>query len=156
MSNPTATAPTTAFKIADYFIYIANDTHSFLSNLKLQKLVYYAQAWHLAFYDTPLFNEDFEAWGHGSVIPALFEEYQKFSFKPIEKEVEEPHFPEELQEFLDKIVDDYFFRDGYELELMVCEEEPWLAARGDLPKDQDANAPITKESMRDYYLAIES
>jgi uncharacterized phage-associated protein len=38
----------TAFDIATYFLWLTNDTGSFMSNLKLQKLVYYAQAWHLA------------------------------------------------------------------------------------------------------------
>ena len=52
-------------------------------NLKLQKLVYYAQAWHLALRDVPLFEEDFEAWVHGPVIPALYQEYKKFGWRPI-------------------------------------------------------------------------
>jgi uncharacterized phage-associated protein len=47
------------FDIADYFIRLANETGSFISNLKLQKLVYCAQAWHMALYDDPLFEEDF-------------------------------------------------------------------------------------------------
>jgi len=49
------------FQVANYFIWLANETGSFISNLKLQQLVYYAQAWSLALYDTPLFEEDFEA-----------------------------------------------------------------------------------------------
>ena len=43
------------FDIANYFIALANETGSYLSNLKLQKLVYYAQAWYLALYDKPPF-----------------------------------------------------------------------------------------------------
>ena len=51
-------ALTTASEMADYFIYVANETGSYLSNLKLQKLLYYAQAWHLTLYEVPLFEED--------------------------------------------------------------------------------------------------
>jgi len=61
-------ALTTVSKIANYFIYVANETGSYLSNLKLQKLLYYAQAWHLALYGISLFDEEFEAWIHGPVI----------------------------------------------------------------------------------------
>jgi uncharacterized phage-associated protein len=65
-----------ATDIADYFVWLANDTGSFVSNLQLQKLVYYAQAWHLALYDRPLFEDDFQAWVHGPVIPELFDKYK--------------------------------------------------------------------------------
>ena len=71
------TTITTASKLADYYIWFANDVGSYLSNHKLQKLLYYAQAWYLAFEDTPLFDEDFEAWVHGPTIPALLDLLQK-------------------------------------------------------------------------------
>ena len=49
-----------SFSIANFFIELANNTGSFVSNLKLQKLVYYSQAWHLALHDKPLFEEDLD------------------------------------------------------------------------------------------------
>jgi len=58
--------------IADYFIGLSSVTGSLISNLKLQKPVYYADAWHLANCDKPLIQEDFQAWVHGPAIPALF------------------------------------------------------------------------------------
>jgi uncharacterized phage-associated protein len=137
--------------IADYFIYVANDTGSFISNLKLQKLVYYAQAWHLGIYDTPLFDEDFEAWVHGPVIPALFYQYKEFSWKPILKEVQKPDFSPELNEFLEEITEEYFICDGFELELMTTRENPWIYARKGLARDEPSHAIITKDSMRHYY-----
>ncbi|MEZ2227542.1 MAG: hypothetical protein ACBR50_14870 [Microcoleus sp.] len=54
-------------------------------------------------------------------------------------------------EFLDELSDDYFFRDAYELELMVRREDPWINARGNLPKDEPSHAIITKESMKTFY-----
>jgi uncharacterized phage-associated protein len=89
---------------------------------------------------------------HGPTIPALFYEYKKqFDWKPILKEVEKPEFPEEVQEFLDELCDEYFFCDAYELELMVRREDPWIKARGNLPKDEPSHAIISKELMRNYY-----
>ena len=71
------------FDIADYFVRLANETGDYISNLKLQKLVYYAQAWYLAISDEALFEEDFEAWVHGPVIPELYQEYKSFGWRPI-------------------------------------------------------------------------
>ncbi|MFS8119254.1 MAG: Panacea domain-containing protein [Microcoleus sp.] len=62
--------------IANYFIWLASQSDVEINAYKLQKLVYYAQAWHLAIYGMPLFNADFQAWVHGPVIPDLLEKYQ--------------------------------------------------------------------------------
>jgi uncharacterized phage-associated protein len=143
----------TCYDVADYFIRLANETGSFISNLKLQKLVYYAQAWHLAIYDIPLFESDFEAWVHGPVIPALYQEYRPFGWKPILKDVEKPRFPQDVQNFLAEVSEVYFGCDAYELERMTHQEDPWVKARGGLPMDVPSNEVISKESMREYYKA---
>ena len=61
-----------AIDIAKYFI---NELHP--EPLKLQKLLYFAQGFSYAFYDKELFNDDFEAWVHGPVIPSIYHEYKK-------------------------------------------------------------------------------
>lgn len=139
--------------VAKFFIHLANATGSYISNLKLQKLVYYAQAWHLALCDAPLFEEDFQAWVHGPVIPALYQEYKKFGWRPILEEVKEPEFPEDFNCFLNEVAQVYFACDAYELERMTHQENPWLKARGRLPIDAPCNEIISKESMREYYKA---
>ena len=146
-------ALTTAPEIADYFIYVANETGSYLSNLKLQKMLYYAQAWHLALYGIPLFDDDFEAWIHGPVIPSLYAQYQQFGWQPILKEVQPPQFPEELADFLEEVTEEYFMLDAYELEMMTHREAPWIQARGGLPIDEPSYAVISQQSMKDYYKA---
>lgn len=140
----------TAFDIATYFLWLTNDTGSFMSNLKLQKLVYYAQAWHLALYDRPLFEEDFQAWVHGPVIPELFEKYQHFSWQPIHQEVH-PDLPEAIVTHLTEVADEYFGCNGYELERMTKAEPPWQQARGTLAPDAIAANVIHKEWMKEYY-----
>ena len=141
----------TCYDVAKYFIKLANDTGSFISNLKLQKLVYYAQAWHLAIHDSPLFDEDFEAWVHGPVIPSLYQEYKKFGWKPILEDVSLPNIPEQTINFLDEVAQEYFACDAYELERMTHVEEPWIYARNSLPLDAPCNEIISKESMKSYY-----
>ena len=139
--------------IAVFFLHLAKVTGSYISNLKLQKLVYYAQAWYLALYDLPLFEEDFEAWVHGPVIPVLYQEYKKSGWKPILEDVEEPILPEEIKNFLNEVAQVYFVCDAYELERMTHQEDPWIKARAGLPMDAPCNRIISKESMREYYKA---
>jgi len=138
------------YDIANYFIKLANETGSFISNLKLQKLVYYSQAWHLALHAEPLFSEDFEAWVHGPVIPNLYQKYKSFGWQPILDDPN-PEIFEKTQTFLNEIVEEYFSCDAYELEQMTHAEAPWSRARGSLLSDQPSSAVIEKEWMKEYY-----
>ena len=141
-----------SFDIAKYFIYLANETGSFISNLKLQKFVYYAQAWHLALHESQLFDDDFEAWVHGPVIPALYHSYKHFGWKPIQEE-SVPSLPEATLSYLKEVADEYFACDAYELEQMTHIEEPWKMARVGLMPDQPSNTIIQKIWMQEYYKA---
>lgn len=49
------------------------DMHEKMSTMKLQRLVYFAQGWNLAFVGTPLFDEKIEAWASGPVVRELWE-----------------------------------------------------------------------------------
>ncbi len=138
------------FDIANYFIWLANETGSFISNLKLQKLVYYAQAWHLAIYGSPLFEEDFQAWVHGPVIPELYQKYKSFGWQPISEDAI-PELPKDIREFLDEVSQEYFGCDAYELEQMTHIEAPWNWARENLLADAPSNEAIKKEWIKEYY-----
>ncbi|TAG53904.1 MAG: DUF4065 domain-containing protein [Oscillatoriales cyanobacterium] len=144
-------------EIANYFIWLASQFDVEINAYKLQKLVYYAQAWHLAIYGTPLFNADFQAWVHGPVIPDLLEKYQsQFSWEPIVERIERPKLSEEIGEFLEEVADAYLEYDDETLERMICGEMPcgempWLEARGDLPRDESCHGIISQESMKQYY-----
>ena len=140
------------FDIANYFIWLAKETGSFVSNLKLQKLVYYSQAWHLALQDAPLFDEDFQAWVHGPVIPELYQKYKVFGWQPITMDVS-PQLPASVIEFLHGVANEYFSCDAYELEQMTQIESPWNMARGGLANDVATTAKIEKMWMKEYYAA---
>ena len=73
----------TQYRIEDYFIALSNSVQSLITNMKLQKLMYYAQAWHLAVIGDELFSDDFQAWIHGPVIPALYDKYKAYQWNPI-------------------------------------------------------------------------
>lgn len=68
--------------VARFFIDLAAhqnkaDNGDLMTNLRLQKLLYFAQGWHLARYGTPLFDAPVEAWTHGPVVPEVYHQYKK-------------------------------------------------------------------------------
>ena len=61
-----------AISVANAFIDIAGRHGRTITNLSLQKLVYLAHGWYYAITDTPLINEDFQAWRYGPVVYSLY------------------------------------------------------------------------------------
>lgn len=145
--------------IADYFIAFSNETQSLITNLKLQKLVYYAQAWNLAIYKEELFPDEFEAWIHGPVIPALYNDYKKFAWTPIVREdlntkvflEMKCNFSPEITDVLNNVIGEYFEMDAYALEKSTHLEKPWIEARKGFASDDPCTNCISKESMIDFY-----
>ena len=146
-------AVTTVNEVADFFIHEAHEVGDPISHLKLQKLVYYAQAWHLAVFDQPLIDDRFEAWVHGPVCPPLYERFKGNSWKPIATEVEAPELKAELCDHLSEVQAAYGAFSALELERLTHSEDPWIAARGDLAPTEPSNAVISNESMRRFYAA---
>ena len=141
----------TCFDVANFF-RSKQDTESgdLLSHLKLQKLVYYAQAFHLAIFGKPLFSETVQAWDHGPVVPALYQEYKVYGSGPIPSvapgSANAPFSPQQL-ELLDEVNEVYGQFGAIALRNLTHEEDPWLNAF----EDDGQNATITHKVMRDYY-----
>jgi uncharacterized phage-associated protein len=151
--------PTGYSLIADYFIGLANETGSLITNLKLQKLVYYAQAWSLALNDgQSLFDDDFEAWVHGPVIFDLYNDYRALKWNPIDKDVKlseiEAKLDPETKTLLEEVAKVYFELDAYKLERLTHVEAPWIEARGSTPENEPCRNKIKKDIMRRYYASL--
>ncbi|USG65139.1 DUF4065 domain-containing protein [Brevibacillus ruminantium] len=145
---------TTINDVANYFLTkVDRDSGDNITHLKLQKICYYAQAWHLAIEDEPLFEAHFEAWAHGPVNPGLWYEYRGYGWDPIPypEDFEIKSIPKPIREFLDEIWDVYGKYSARYLENLTHQEDPWLEARGDLPEGRSCNTPIDENTMRNYY-----
>lgn len=145
----------TASDVAEFFLAKANAVGEPITNLKLQKLVYYAQAWFLANKNKPLFEDDFEAWVHGPVQPSLYHVYKERGSAPIVtdldiKDVSEK-FDDETFEFLNEVAEVYMPHGAYQLELMTHKEKPWIDARGSCEPDEKCNTVISKSAMEEFY-----
>lgn len=143
-----------AHQVADFFISFSREHGDYISNLKLQKMVYYADAWFLVNNGTPLIEEDFEAWIHGPVVRSLYHRFKEYRWNPILAEVDSPQLSDEQTEHLTEIYDIFGKFSGYELEQMTHDELPWVEARGTCAPDEACENIINKEIMRDFYTKI--
>ncbi len=88
--------------------------------------------WLSAFHDYFLFPEDFEAWVHGPVIPALYFEYKQYGYSPIPKAeyMNQDSLSPEIRAVLNMVHNIYGRYDGKYLEELTHQELPWIKARG--------------------------
>lgn len=169
----------TAEQVADYFLRLVDeDSGDSISNLKLQKLVYYAQAWHLAITGEPLFADRIEAWPHGPVAPSLYGKYKVFGWEPIRPvaspqvfnrllvaggkewkgaplprpDTPLPDIDAQTQEILDDVWDTYGQFTAKRLEELTHSEDPWIDAREGCGPGDPSNAIISDDAMRAYYV----
>ena len=147
-------AQVTAQQVADYLIDFANEAGELITNLKLQKLLYYAQGYYLAIEGKELFEDEIEAWVHGPVIPNVYRQYKDFRWQPINKEVDAPTLSKNVAGFLNLIIETFLPIDAYKLERMTHKESPWIKARRGLPPNAICQNTIKLADMKDYFTAL--
>jgi uncharacterized phage-associated protein len=133
--------------IAKYFLAQTDeDAGDLISNLKLQKLLYYAQGFNLALYDEPLFPESIEAWTHGPVVPEVYHEYKDFGSNaiPIPSNVDFSKYDQQTRELLDEVYSVYGQFSAWKLLSLIHEEEPWKDARQD-------NLIISHQALKKHF-----
>jgi uncharacterized phage-associated protein len=114
---------------------------------KLQKLLYYAQAWHLVWEGRPLFPERLEAWSQGPVSPHVFAARHERGAPAAQP------LPDDAVSTLEAILGAYGERSGRWLSELTHREAPWRTARAGLPDEAQSQAEISTELMRQTYSA---
>ncbi len=136
----------TAHDVAKYFLtLVEEDAGDLISNLKLQKLIYYAQGFHLAIFDKPLFGDPIEAWDHGPVVDSLYQEYKCFGADkiPVPGEVDFSIYDDQTTELLNEVWDVFGQFSAWKLRNMTHEESPW--------KDTGRGLIIPHDPMKEYF-----
>lgn len=143
--------PFPALTIAKWFIAWAEAEDEELSNLKLQKLLYYAQGYYLAHYDRPLFLDQIQAWSHGPVVPAVYYEYKDSGSQNIHLPDADPfewdHIDPDTAEFLSKVWNTYGGYSAGRLRNMTHEEKPWQ----DHWRDGEIGAQIPRDEILEFF-----
>jgi uncharacterized phage-associated protein len=138
---------TNAINVAKYFLSKTLESDENITNLKLQKLLYYAQGYHLALYDSELFHEEICAWTHGPVCPEIYYRFKEFGSNNIsynEKENFSDIFTPEQLDFLDEVYNVFGQFSAWKLRDMTHEESPWI-------NNKSYNGIIPPDEMRDYF-----
>jgi uncharacterized phage-associated protein len=124
-----------------------------MSAMKLQKLVYYCQAWHLVFDGEPLFESDIQAWANGPVVRDLYSVHRGLFI------VGESHFPkadataltDPERETVDAVLKAYAKMDAHQLSNLTHSERPWIEAREGVPTGRRSTAVISRATMLEFY-----
>jgi len=122
-----------------------------MTAMKLQKLVYYSQAWSLVWDETPLFRNRVEAWANGPVIRALYGEHRgrfQVSSWPCG---DSSKLSQKQKDTVDGVLEFYGDKTSQWLSELTHSERPWVEARKGLAPGERGNAEITQAAMAEYY-----
>jgi uncharacterized phage-associated protein len=138
--------------VAKFFLTLSEpEEGDFITNLKAQKLCYYAQGFALAVLGRPLFDEEILRWDHGPVVRSLYDEFRKHSGNGIHVPEDfdaDAVFTSEEQDLLREVWDVYGQFSAWKLRNMTHEEPPW--------KNTRRNEVITHEAMKAYFATLTS
>jgi uncharacterized phage-associated protein len=144
----------TVLDVARYILTRLGEKGSLpVTTWKLQKLVYYSQAWSLVWDDAILFPESIQAWANGPVCPALYAVHRgQFQISALPNEVGDVSNLTAIQTgTIDVVLAHYGPKPAQYLSELTHLEQPWIAARGDLKPGQRGANEISLESMVEYY-----
>lgn len=126
---------TKAIDVAEYIIsyfsnIVTNPIEGDLTNLKLQKLLYYAQVLSLKRLKNSLFDDEIEAWEYGPVVPSVYHQYKSFGRDVLD--ITKPNLlfkPLDKKNIIDEVIKDKGRFTGIALMEMTHQEAPWKIAR---------------------------
>jgi len=153
--------------IAKIILSYLDESGDSISNKKLQKLLYYTEAWSLVHLES-MIAEDFEAWVHGPVIPSVYREYKDFGYHPIKIDYECGESPVERYhklietsgvtpdqwELIQTVLTKYAGLAAFQLENLTHSEQPWIDARAGKGPNENSSDIISKSVIKSYYSSL--
>lgn len=156
----------TAASVANEFLKLAKEEPQFppVDQMKLQKLLFYAHAWHLAMRGAPLFENDFEAWPWGPVVRDVYNQTRLCGRAPVDQFITELRWEDgqprvvtpngvddpDLKEFIRSVWNTLKVYDGIQLSNSThAEGEPWTIVCKEL--GTDGKPAIPNELIRKVF-----
>lgn len=131
-----------------------------MSHLKLQKLLFYCDAYNLAYFDQELVTDKFEAWVHGPVSRKVYDNLKdksilysdlKYTDKGHDVDSEFDRLASSQKELLTSVLDTLSKWTGMELERATHKEQPWQEARKGYAEADKCSVLLSKDTTRQYY-----
>ena len=137
----------TAHDVAAYILRKKGE----MTAIKLEKLVYYSQAWSLVWDEEPLFQDRIEAWVNGPVVPTLYQRHRGMF-----KVADWPHGDSDVltsaqRETIDAVLSFYGDKSSQWLSDLTHREAPWIQARKGLEPGDPSRGKISHASLAEYY-----
>lgn len=140
------------YDVADYILKKLGT----MTTMKLQKLVYYCQAWSLVWDEKVLFAENIQAWANGPVIKELFN-FHRGMFHISSVSLGNPDtLAENQKETIDAVLEFYGDKSSQWLIDLTHQEQPWKKARAGMDVSERGNRIIKLEDMAEYYSSLKA
>jgi len=133
----------------DVAAYILNQ-HGPMTAMKLEKLVYYCQAWSLVWDEQPLFPEEIEAWANGPVVRELYDRHRGM-FRVSSWQGNPESLTAKEKETINAVLDFYGNKSSQWLSDLTHQEDPWVEARKGLSAGVRGFQEISHAAMAEYY-----
>lgn len=138
------------FDVAQYIL----QKQGRMTTMKLQKLVYYCQAWSLVWDDMPLFNDRIEAWASGPVVPSLYSEHRgKFEIEFL-SQGQPDRLKGNERDTINAVLEVYGEKSPQWLSDLTHMEKPWKQTRGRKRPGENSQKEITHALMAEYYSSL--
>lgn len=138
-------------KVKDVAAYVLQAAGA-MTAMKLQKLVYYSQAWHLVFDGVPLYESRVEAWANGPVVRDLYRLHRGQYFLAPGSIAGNPDALAKTEKAtIDAVLRAYGHLDATQLSVMSHSESPWISARKGLADGDRGSAEISTAAMLEYF-----
>lgn len=151
--------------IANLWILLCNENETTISPLKLQKLLYYTQAWHWVYFDSAdIFAELPQAWVNGPVYPDIYNRFREIGIydqliigntniaTTLADCMADINLDNDQQEFLYALYKHYGLMSYDKLVFLTHSEEPWCKAREGVSPFEPSQNIIKKDIIESYYL----
>jgi uncharacterized phage-associated protein len=146
----------TCQQVADYLLYLDNfklddEPVGDISNLKLQKLVYYCQGFSLALHNVPMFQEDIEAWPHGPVVRSLYEANKQYGADviPCPNSFDAAIYSLAQKTVIEEVYKVYSQFSPWKLRELTHTEPPWLFTSNN---GKTFFTVITHDTLKNYFV----
>lgn len=141
--------------VQDVASYILRERGA-MSAMKLQKLVYYSQAWHLVWAEEPLFDAEIEAWANGPVVRELFNTHRgRFNVSAPWPKGDADALTKYERGTIDAVLSTYGELSGRTLSQLTHDEAPWREARQGLSPTDRSSVPVDLDRMQDFYSGLD-
>lgn len=143
-----------AIDIANFFVDLANsDSDDCMTNLRVNKLIYFAQAWSLVRRNVPLFSEEIQAWTYGPVVQSVYQVFKGYGrdrIQYVHGDYSPDIFSSEELELLIDVAQCYGrFTSPALVDITHASNSPWKRVFS-----ENENNVISKESLREYFSAL--